>query len=136
MIPIAIQLPPNVRFLQHDVLAWNASLLEAAGGPFDTVLSDMAPSSTGNKFVDAQRSLELSESALALAVSGLKTKGFFVCKVFHGPGFKGFSDQAKAVFERVAHLKPKSSRKASKEIFLVGLGKKGMPRKQEREQTG
>ncbi|MDY6838147.1 MAG: RlmE family RNA methyltransferase [Thermodesulfobacteriota bacterium] len=133
--PISIQLPPNVRFLQHDVLAWNGSFLEAAGGPFDTVLSDMAPSSTGSKFVDAQRSLELSESALAVAATVLRAKGAFVCKVFHGSGFKGFSDRAKTIFERVAHVKPKSSRKASKEIFVVGLGKRGVPKKGQREQT-
>jgi len=133
--PISIQLPPNARFWRHDVLAWDASFLEAVGGTFDTVLSDMAPSSTGNKFVDAQRSLELSETALALAVHVLKTNGAFVCKVFHGAGFKGFSDQAKTIFERVVHVKPKSSRKASKEIFVVGLGKRGVPRKKERQQT-
>ncbi|MDY6954595.1 MAG: RlmE family RNA methyltransferase [Thermodesulfobacteriota bacterium] len=133
--PISIQLPPNVRFLQYDILAWDASFLEAAGGPFDAVLSDMAPSSTGHKFVDAQRSLELSEAALALAARVLKAKGAFVCKVFHGAGFKGFSDRAKTTFERVCHVKPKSSRKASKEIFLVGLGKRHVPEKKEREQT-
>jgi 23S rRNA (uridine2552-2'-O)-methyltransferase len=133
--PVALQLPPNARFLQHDVLAWNASFLEAIGGPFDAVLSDMAPASTGSKFVDAQRSLELSEAALALAASVLKTKGAFVCKIFHGPGFKGFSDRAKGFFERVAHVKPKSSRKASKEIFVVGLGKKIAPGKKDWENT-
>jgi 23S rRNA (uridine2552-2'-O)-methyltransferase len=48
----------------------------------------------------------------------------FVCKVFHGPDFKSFSDQTKALFGRVAHVKPRSTRRASKEIYLVGLEKK------------
>ena len=126
--PVALQLPPNVRCLQYDVLAWDASFLEAIGGPFDAVLSDMAPSSTGQKFVDSQRSLELSQSALAIAARVLKTKGAFVCKIFHGPEFRSFSNQAKALFSRVAHVKPRGSRKASKEIYVVGLGKKQGPR--------
>jgi 23S rRNA (uridine2552-2'-O)-methyltransferase len=121
---LSLQLPANARFVQHDVLAMNASFLEALEGPFEAVLSDMAPSSTGSKFVDAHRSLQLGEAALAVASRVLKAKGAFVCKVFHGPDFKGFSDQAKALFRRVAHVRPESTRKASKEIYVVGLGKK------------
>ena len=122
--PLSLQLPANARFLQHDALAMNPSFLETLGGPFDAVLSDMAPSSTGTKFVDAHRSLQLSEAALAIASRVLKAKGTFVCKAFHGPDFKGFSDQAKTLFRRVAHVRPESTRKASKEIYVVGLGKR------------
>ncbi len=122
--PLSIQLPPNVRFLRNDVLHWGTSFLEAVGGPFDAVVSDMAPSTTGNKFVDAQRSLRLCESALAIATNVLRPRGAFVCKVFHGGDFKAFSHRVKESFGRVAHVKPKCTRKASKEIFVVGLGKK------------
>lgn len=122
--PISLKLPPNVRFVQHDVLSQNASFLEAVGGPFDAVLSDMAPSSTGNKFVDAHRSLELCESAMAIAGHVLEAGGTFVCKIFHGADFKVFSDQVKKSFGRVVHVRPKSTRKASREIYVVGLGKK------------
>ncbi len=122
--PVSVQLPSNVRWVAHDALAWGASLLEAVGGPFEAVLSDMAPSSTGSKFVDAHRSLELSQSALAVASHVLTSGGAFVCKIFHGPDFKSFSDQAKPLFRRVAHVRPKSTRKASKEIYVVGLGRK------------
>jgi 23S rRNA (uridine2552-2'-O)-methyltransferase len=65
--PLTIRLPSNVRFIQQDVLAWDESFLEAIGANFQTVLSDMAPSTTESKFVDSQRSLELSESALAIS---------------------------------------------------------------------
>ena len=122
--PVSLQLPSNVRFVAHDALGGDASFLEAIGAPFDVVLSDMAPSTTGSKFVDAHRSLELSQSALATASRVLVAGGFFVCKVFHGPDFKSFSDQASALFGRVAHVKPRSTRRASKEIYLVGLEKK------------
>lgn len=121
---VSVQLPPNVRFVKHDVLCWDASFLESVGGPFDTVLSDMAPSTTGSKFVDALRSVELGESALAIAARVLVPRGAFVCKIFHGPDFIDFSEQAKRLFGRLVHFKPRSSKKGSKEIFIVGLGKK------------
>jgi 23S rRNA (uridine2552-2'-O)-methyltransferase len=121
---ITIALPSNVRFVQHDVLRLDASSLEAIGGPFDVILSDMAPSTTGNRFVDAQKSLELCESALAIALQFLKTKGAFVCKIFHGSDFMDFSNRTKGFFDRVSHVRPRTTRKASKEMFIVALGKK------------
>ena len=122
--PVSLQLPPNAEFVRHDVVSWDESFLEAIGHDFDTVLSDMAPLTTGSKFVDACRSLELSKCASQLAARVLKPGGAFVCKVFQGPDFKGFSDQLSKCFCRVARVKPKSSRKASREIYVVGLGKK------------
>ena len=121
--PLTLQLPFNVRFVQHDVLAWNESFLETVGTNFQTVLSDMAPSTSGSKFVDAQKSLQLGESALAISARVLRPGGAFVCKIFHGSDFKPFSDKVGKSFSRVAHFKPKSSRKASKEVYIVGLGK-------------
>ena len=121
--PLTLRLPSNVRFVQHDVLAWDESFLRVVGTDFQTVLSDMAPSTTGTKFVDAHRSLQLSESALAISARVLRPGGAFVCKIFHGSDFKVFSDRVRRSFDRVAHFKPKSSRKASKEIYIVGLGR-------------
>jgi len=121
---VTIQLPSNTIFIQHDVLDRDISFVENVGTRFDVVLSDMAPSTTGNKFVDAQKSLELTEAALSVGIPVLKAGGAFVCKVFQGPDFKDYSDKVKNHFERVANVKPKSSRKASKEIFVVGLGKR------------
>jgi 23S rRNA (uridine2552-2'-O)-methyltransferase len=123
MTPFIRPLPSNVRFVQQDVLSGNKSFLEAIGTDFRTVLSDMAPSTTGSKFVDAQRSLQLCESALAISAHVLRPGGAFVSKIFYGSDFKAFSDTVKKSFGRVVHFKPKSSRKASKEIYVVGLGK-------------
>ena len=122
--PVTIAMPSNVQIVEHDILRFDVSILETTGGPFDVVLSDMAPSTTGNRFVDAQRSLELCEAALHIALQLLKTKGAFVCKVFHGSDFKDFSNRTKGFFGRVSHVRPKTTRKASKEIFIVALGKK------------
>jgi len=120
---LTLRLPSNVRFVQHDVLAWDESFLEAVGTNFQTVLSDMAPSTTGSKFVDAQKSLQLGESALAISARVLRPGGAFVCKIFHGSDLKGFSDSVRRCFGRVVSFKPKSSRKASKETYIVGLGR-------------
>ena len=121
--PLTLRLPSNVRFVQHDVLAWNESFLETVGTNFQTVLSDMAPSTSGSKFVDAQKSLQLGESALAISARVLRPGGAFVCKIFHGSDFKEFSDRARRCFGRVVGFKPKSSRKASRETYIVGLGR-------------
>ena len=121
---VSISIPSNARFVQHDVFRCDATFLEAIGGPFDAVLSDMAPSTTGNRFVDAQSSLELCESAMNIALQVLIPKGAFVCKMFHGSDFKDFSNRIKVFFGRISHVRPKTTRKASKEIFIVALGKK------------
>ena len=126
--PLTLRLPPNVHFIQQDVLTWDESFVEAIGTNFQVVLSDMAPSTTGSKFVDSQRSLELSESALSISARVLRPGGAFVCKVFQGSDFKRFSDRVGESFSRVAHFKPKSSRKASKEVYIVASGKKGRRR--------
>lgn len=124
LTPVTIELPPHAQCIQHDVSTWDEQFLATIGGKFDTVLSDMAPLTTGSKFVDAHRSLELCESALAISLHVLRTKGVLVCKIFHGADFKGFSDRTKKLFGRVVHVKPKTTRKASKEIFIVALGKR------------
>jgi len=122
--PLTLRLPANARFVKHDMLVADTSFLETIGTNFQTVLSDMAPSTMGNKFVDAQKSLSLSQSAWVISNRVLKPGGSFVCKIFHGSDFKSFSDRFRRSFHRVAHFKPKSSRKGSKEIYIVGLGKK------------
>ncbi len=121
--PLTLRLPSNARFVQHDVLAQDESFLEVVGTNFQTVLSDMAPSTTGSKFVDAQKSLQLGESALGISARVLRPGGAFVCKIFHGTHLKEFSCKVRRCFSRVVSFKPKSSRKASRETYIVGLGR-------------
>jgi len=94
------------------------------GTDFNVVISDMAPSTTGNKFVDSTRSFELCRAALAIAKITLATDGSFVCKIFQGEDFNTFIDSVRSVFKNHKIFKPKSSRKASKEIYIIGFGKK------------
>ena len=87
--------------------------------PFDVVLSDMAPKTTGIRITDQARSLELSELALHTAERFLRDRGSFVCKLFHSEDFNNFRDQLRARFGKVDVLRPKSTRKESKEIFFI-----------------
>jgi 23S rRNA (uridine2552-2'-O)-methyltransferase len=89
--------------------------------PFDLVLSDMAPKTTGIRLADQLRSLELCELALETAERFLKPGGHFVCKLFHSQEFEGLRAKIKQRFDKVASLRPESTRKESKEIFLIGL---------------
>ena len=122
--PISIKLPTHVSVFQGDLLAPEAALLEKLGKPFQVVISDMAPNTTGNKDVDATRSFHLCEAALNLANDVLARNGVFLCKIFQGELIQAFSDRVNTQFKRQHLFKPRSSRKASKEIFIIGIGKK------------
>jgi 23S rRNA (uridine2552-2'-O)-methyltransferase len=121
---VNIQLPGNVETYIGDIHALDDGLSQILSRGFQVVLSDMAPSTTGNKYVDGVRSFELCRAALALAGKVLKPGGRFVCKIFQGEDFKTFCDEVKRSFERMQILKPQSSRKGSREIFIIGIGKK------------
>jgi len=54
----------------------------------------------------------------------LSAGGCFVCKIFQGEDFRTFIDSVRAAFKNHKIFKPKSSRKASKEIYVIGFGKK------------
>lgn len=89
---------------------------------FDAVLSDMAPSTSGNRFVDEQRSLALGRRVLEIAARFLIPGGVVYCKIFEGEDFKEFVDQMRPLFEKVKIFKPDSSRSESREVFLAGIG--------------
>ena len=97
---------------------------EFAEKEFNVILSDMAPATTGSKHVDSARSYNLCQAALSIAQTLLRPGGSFVCKIFQGEGFKEFSDSVRSIFRSHKIFKPQASRKASKEIYIIGLGKK------------
>lgn len=124
LTPVTLALPPQVSVITGDVSDIAAHLNRAGVNRFDVVLSDMAPATTGNRHVDEARSVGLCEAALAVADDVLETGGNFVCKIFQGSDFKAFTDAVRQRFERQTALRPHSTRKASREVFVVGLGKK------------
>jgi len=122
--PVSEKVPFHVRIFQSDILSMDDELFKLTGKDFNIVLSDMAPATTGSRNVDSARSFNLCRAALSIAQETLVSGGSFVCKIFHGEDFKEFSDAVKAAFKRHKIFKPQSSRKASKEIYIIGFGKK------------
>ncbi|MDJ0723192.1 MAG: RlmE family RNA methyltransferase [Desulfobacterales bacterium] len=120
---VDLDLPGNVSVLQGDVLAPDAAVAAALAPGFRAVLSDMAPATTGHRDVDAARSLTLGEAALGIARAHLLPGGHFVCKIFQGPDFEAFVRQVRNAFSTQRLYKPQSSRKASREIFVIGKGR-------------
>ncbi|MEK6706872.1 MAG: RlmE family RNA methyltransferase [Bdellovibrionota bacterium] len=114
----------NAVFITGDLREIDVPAIASAHGiegPFDVVLSDMAPKTTGIRATDQARSLELCETALTLAEKQLKPGGHFVCKMFHSDDFAGFKKKLTDKFDKVEILRPKSTRKGSTEIFFVAL---------------
>lgn len=124
--PVTVKMK-NAVFIQADLRDLNLEEIFKEHGfepPFDLVLSDMAPKTTGIRMTDQARSMELCELALDVARRFLKKDGHFVCKLFHSDDFTKLRDEIKKSFQKFEAVKPDSTRKISKEIFLVGLSKK------------
>ena len=85
----------------------------------DIVLSDMAENTTGNKNIDAISTGELCIEAMNFSKEILNQKGSFVAKIFMGSIFNEIILQSKLIFKENKIFKPTSSRKNSKEIFII-----------------
>jgi len=106
-----------------DVLAedFDAKLRELYDGPWDAVISDMAPKTSGIKATDEARSLRLAGKALEVAVGRGRPGSSFVAKLFMGGDFEEFRGQVRAHYEDVKVVRPEATRGASMEVYLVGL---------------
>jgi 23S rRNA (uridine2552-2'-O)-methyltransferase len=113
-----------VRTAVLDVLADDArARVEAvAEGPYDAVLSDMAPKTTGVRATDEARSLRLAERALELAQALGKPGSSFVAKLFMGGDFETFRARLREAYREVKVVRPEATRSSSVEVYLVGLG--------------
>ncbi len=85
----------------------------------DVVLSDMAENTTGNKNVDSISISELCKEAMYFAKEILNEKGVFVSKIFMGSTFNEIILESKSIFKETKIFKPISSRKDSKESFII-----------------
>jgi len=89
------------------------------GSKIDTIISDMAVNTTGNKNLDAIVTGELTIEALNFSTNILKKQGNFVSKIFMGSSFNEIVIIAKKKFKEVNVFKPPASRKDSKESFII-----------------
>lgn len=121
--PLAVALPPQATFMQADALDAGSDAL-AVFAPYDVVLSDMAPSTTGNKSTDQARSFELFMRALAVAATLLVAGGSFVGKIFMGEDLPHARKELRKHFGRERLIRPEGTRSVSTELFIVGLERK------------
>ncbi len=119
--PIAVAMPPNVEVRQADAFA--ISSLEEQG-PFDVVLSDMAPATTGVRFTDQSRSFDLFMQALAVAERSLAPGGTFVGKIFMGEDLPKARAKVRELFAKERLIRPETTRASSYELFVIGEKRK------------
>lgn len=119
--------------------------LPGSEGVADTILSDMSlpwpiyepwsrphlltawirlQNVTGIVAKDHGSSMDLCDAALLFCINALKPSGSFVCKYYAGNEDRGMETRIRRVFQKVIRVKPKASRKESKEAYFVGLGKR------------
>ncbi len=116
----------NVKTLTADITDKNTSELIRSVLPrqADEVISDAAPHITGVWSVDHSRSIDLANSAFALAKNLLKPGGNLLIKVFQGEFFEDFLKEIRTNFEFAKISKPPASRKGSAEVYVIGQGYK------------
>jgi 23S rRNA (uridine2552-2'-O)-methyltransferase len=124
LAPLAKLAPGHVTFRAGDALSLDMADLSLFA-PYDVVLSDMAPSTTGTREADQAKSFELFARALDVAAALLRPGGKFVGKIFMGPDFPEAKKRVKALFENERAIRPQGTRESSFEIFVVGLGRRG-----------
>lgn len=118
-------MPTQVRLMECDLRDLD---LQAFGGqPFDVVLSDMAPDTSGDPGGDSLRSIALCHALLDRLGSWLRPGGSLAMKVYEGGEYPALLKRAAAEFDECKGFKPKASRSESVEIFLVAKGFHGTP---------
>jgi len=115
---------PEFLFIQGDFTQGEVREEILSHGPYNLIVSDAAPSTTGNRSIDTLRSLELAETALNYAESALTKGGSFVVKVFQGGDTGNLLKQMRGLFESGKSFKPQACRSESFETYYLGLGKR------------
>jgi len=85
----------------------------------DVIMSDMAVNTTGIKNIDSIQTGELCKEAMIFSKNVISKNGFFISKIFMGGTFNEIVALGKKIFKEVKVFKPKSSRKDSKESFII-----------------
>lgn len=114
----------NLVFFQGDLLSEEIREQIRAEGPYDLVVCDAAPLTTGNRTVDTLRSKALVEMAIWYAQTMLKTGGNFCVKIFQNGDQQKLLMKMREVFTQAKGFKPEACRSESFETYLIGLAKK------------
>ncbi len=124
--PLECALPANATFIQGDAFALDDAALSPYA-PYDVVLSDMAPNTTGNRLGDQTRSFELFMRALEVAGRLVVSGGAFVGKIFMGEDLPKARAEVRKLFEHERLIRPEGTRSVSYEIFVVGSDRRAAP---------
>ena len=123
---IAVDITPmekidNVSFLNNNFSDEKIQdkIIKNFNNKIDVIVSDMAENTTGNKTVDSIRTNSLCTDVIQFSIKALTKKGTLVCKLFMGEEFLEVKNLAKKKFRNVDFFKPESSRKESKETYIV-----------------
>jgi 23S rRNA (uridine2552-2'-O)-methyltransferase len=121
--PLPVALPANCVFVQGDALSLtNDDLVMFA--PYDVVLSDMAPRTTGNRVTDQARSFDLFMRALAVAATLGAKGGAFVGKIFMSDDLPLARAELRKHYAVERLMRPEGTRTVSFEIFVIGMEKR------------
>ncbi len=121
--PLSATLPPGALFVQGDALSLSTDAL-AAFAPYDVVLSDLAPRTTGNRVTDQARSFDLFMRALAVAATLGARGGAFVGMFFMSVDLPLARAELRKHYAVERLIRPEGTRAVSMEIFVVGLEKR------------
>lgn len=114
----------NLVFFQGDLLCEEIRNQITAEGPYDLVVCDAAPLTTGNRTIDTLRSKSLVEMAIWYADAMLKPGGNFCVKIFQNGDQQKLLMKMREIFTQAKGFKPEACRQVSFETYLIGLGKK------------
>ena len=116
-----IKIPPkaNIVFIKRSVFDLKESDFK---DKFEAVVSDLSPKTSGIKFLDAGKSLELAEKSFEIAKSVLLPDGNFVCKIFESEASDDFFKKVEICFDFAKRFRPKAVIRESKEFYIIGRG--------------
>jgi 23S rRNA (uridine2552-2'-O)-methyltransferase len=113
---------PNYRYISGDIFSNETMERVRARGPYDLIVSDAAPATTGTREVDAAKSMALAERVLEMACLCLKKNGHLAVKIFQGSGERELLETMRKRFATARGFKPQASRSESFETYFIGIG--------------
>lgn len=118
---IKIPIPSNALFLKKDIFDLQDEDIIRFSSKYNVIVSDLAPKTSGIKIIDEGKSLALCRKAWDMTQEFLEPGGNFFCKIFEGGSTQRFFLQIENNFKFARRIRPKATRKESKEIYIIAL---------------